>query len=272
MTFVESLAELVRLLPRIRELCQRQPTLQEAVVTNNLDPTGLRRVKVSREAQGGQGESDWIPCGRSSSFTDEPIPPPGTACLIGLVAGDPHKPFILRTYSNASNPPDEGQLNPIADDTTVIPGDARRQVQGNQVLAIAGEQDETVEGDCYIKVKGQKYQIDAEFGEVLINAIASGVGRVAIASSLMSEVTSDTAVLLKQGGASLELKGGAMTITTAGGMKWTFGGATGNDWVWDLNGRSVQVINAGGFSINGKQVIVVGSTDSDSDVNNTRGY
>lgn len=271
-SFLASLTELVKLLPQIRELCTRQSPIQEAIVTNNADPTGLRRVRVTREAQGGQSESDWLPAGRATSFTDEPIPPVGTHCLIALVDGDPHKPFMLRTLSNATNPPDTGQLSPTDDNTTRIPGSDRQLVEQNRAIDVRGEREETVGGDCYLTVKGKKYQISAEFGEILINALASGVGRVAIASDLETKLSSETAVRLEQGGGYAELIGGAWKMGNASGQTWTLGGTSGTQWVWDLNGGSVEVVNASGFSINGKQVIVLNSTDSSGDINNSRGY
>lgn len=288
-SFVESLAELVKLLPQIRELCTRQPSIQEAIVTQDSDPTGFRRVKVTREAQGGQSESDWIPCGRSSAFTDEPIPPPGTHCLVALVGGDPHRPFFLRTLSNQTNPPDEGQLAPTKDNTTRIPGDDRQTIEGNRTVEVSGEQAETVTGDCYLTVDGEKYELSATFGEILLNALAAGVGAIKAESALLSRlasltdaevhsgvltrISSEATVLITQGGGSLQLTGGAWTMSNANGQTWQMGGGSGGDlWRWNLNGAAVQITNCTGFTINGKEVIVVGSTDSDNDVNNTRGY
>lgn len=262
--FITALGELVRLLPQIRELCTRQPPIQEAIVTDDADPTGLRRVRVTRAAQGGLSQSDWIPAGRSTSFTDEPIPPPGTHCLIALVDGDPHKPFMLRTLSNATNPPDEGQLEPTKDCTTRIPGTDRQLVEGDRVIEVRGEQEEAIEGDCYLTVKGQKYAISAELGAIIISAMGAGVGNVLI--------TADQQIVLSQGGGSATLAGGVWIFQNVTGQRWTMGGGAGNAWEWDLGGAAVRVTNCSGFTINGKEVIVVGSTDSGGDTNNSRGY
>lgn len=287
--FMSALVELVKLLPQIRELCTRQSGLQEAIVTQNADPTGFRRIKVSREAQGGQSETDWLPCGRSTMFSDEPIPPIGTQVLIGLVNGDPHKPYFIRTISNATNPPDTGQLEPTKDNTVELPGNDRKVVSGDRFKEIGGEQNETITKDCFLTVKGQKYHIDAEFGEILVTALASGVGKVTIESDFLSKmyslttshvdsgvltlISSATQVLIQQGGGSASLQNGAWTMQNANGQKWTMGGGAGGDqWQWDVNGAAISVINCSGFTINGKEVIVVGSTDSDQDINNSRGY
>ncbi len=262
--FLAALAELVRLLPWLRELKALSAPIQEAIVTDNNDPTGLRRIRVTREAQAGLSQSDWIPCGRSSSFTDEPIPEPGTTCLIALVGGDPHKPFFLRTYSNATNPPDAGQIAPTKDNTTRIPGTDRQLIEGDRSIEVRGEQAETIEGDCYLTVKGQKYAISAEFGAIVLSAMGRGLGTIT--------AEADQAIVFQQGGGSAELRGGAWTFRNANGQKWTMGGASGSQWQWDLNGQAVSIVNCTGFTINGKEVVCVGSTDSSGDTNNTRGY
>lgn len=258
-------------------------------MTQNADPTGFRRIKVSREPQGGQSESDWIPCGRSSSFTDEPIPPPGTHCLVALVGGDPHRPFFLRTLSNQTNPPDQGQLAPTQDNTTRIPGNDRQAIEGDRLIEVTGERAEEVGGDCYLTVKGKKYQISAEFGEVLINALASGVGAIKaesdflsrlaslttteVDSGVLTKISSATTVLITQGGGYAQLSGGAWTMGNQGGQSWQMGGGSdGKRWRWNLNGAAVEIINCTGFTINGREVIVLGSIDSSGDVNNQRGY
>lgn len=265
--FLRNLVELVKLLPQIRELCTRQPPLQEAIVTDNNDPTGMRRIRVTREAQGGQSQSDWIPAGRATCFSDEPIPPVGTMVLIGLVNGDPHKPYYIRTLSNATNPPDVGQLSPVNDNTTQIPGDDRQHVSGNRFIEVKGEKEEVVTGDSYLVVKGKKYSITQEYGEILVEALAEGVGTIRMeAADLMR---------FKQGEAYAQMSGGVWEFSDKFGQKWTMGGGgLTQEWVWDLNGGSIRIINCTGFSINdnAKQVCTIGSTDSDGDTQVTRGW
>lgn len=260
-SFTSALAELVRLLPQIRELLHRQPAIQEAIVTRNDDPTGMRRIRVTRQAQGGKAESDWFPCGRATSVTDEPIPPVGTHCLISLVDGDPHKPFFLRTLSNQTNPPDTGQLAPVLDNTTKLPGDDRQLVAGDRFIGVNGAHTEEIGGDVTITCKGETYHLDAEFGELLFTALASGVGTVRVEAA-------DT-IRFTQGGAYAQMQNGAWTFGNADGMTWTFGGGT---WNWNANGSAIRIVNASDVSINGKSVIVVGSKDSDNDTNIERGY
>ncbi len=50
------------------------------------------------------------------------------------------------------------------------------------------------------------------------------------------------------------------------------GGASGTEWTWQANGSVIAIVNASDVTINGKSIIVVGSTDTDGDTNNNRGY
>lgn len=261
MNFTAAIAELIRLLPQIRELCTRQHALQEAIVTRNDDPTGLRRIRVTREAQAGQSETDWFPCGRSSSTSDEPIPPVGTHCLIGLVNGDPHKPFFLRTLSNNTNPPDTGQLDPTADNTTQIPGDDRHLVKGDRFVGVDGAHTEEIGGDCVITCKGETYQLNAEFGELLFTALSTGVGAVTVQAA--------DKIRFEQGGAFAQMQNGAWTFGNADGMTWTFGGGA---WNWNAAGAAIRIVNASDVTILGKSVATIGATDSRGDALVTRGW
>lgn len=292
-SFLANLAELVRLLPQIRELCQRQPSLQEAIVTRNDDPTGFRRIKATRQAQGGQSETDWLPAGRASMYTDEPIPEPGTHILLGLVDGDPHKPFMLRTLSNATNPPDDGQLEPTKDNTVKIPGNERYFIEGNRYKEIAGEHEEVVKENCYLTVKGKRYVIDEVLGEIIIKALAPGAGQITIQSDVLSSmqsnnessveskvvtnisslidvlITAGTSIVLTQGGASVEMKDGAWKFNSQSGQSWEFGDG---DWIWNAAGGNIRIINANDVKINGKSVAVVGALDDDGDLLINKGY
>jgi hypothetical protein len=221
----------------------------------------MRRVKVTREAQGGQSESDWFPCGRASSFTDEPIPPVGTHCLIALVDGDPHKPFFLRTLSNQTNPPDQGQLQPTKDNTVRIPGDDKEVVMGDRSTTIQGALTEEIGADCIITCKGETYHLDSEFGELLFTALATGVGTVTVQAA--------DKIRFEQGGAYAQMQDGVWTFGSADGMKWTFGGGT---WSWDAGGAAIRIVNASDVSIAGKSVATVGATDDDGDDLVTRGW
>lgn len=294
-SFLQSLAELVKLLPWLRELKTRGSYLEEAIVSNNKDKTGFRRIKATRESQGGQSETDWFPAGRATMFSDEPIPPVGAHVLLGFVNGDRHRPYLIRTLSNATNPPDEGQLDPIKDNTIRIPGNQRHLVEGNTYEETQGEKEEIVGESCYLTVKGKKLKIDATVGQILINALNPGVGQIRVESDILSSVQSNVdtqigskvatlvsslvdvlitageSVRIAQGGAYVEMRNGAWDFGSESGQSWSFGDG---EWVWDCAGNSIRVINCTGFSINGtsNQVAVVGAPDTDGDLLTDRGY
>lgn len=250
--FIQLLARLAKLEGELQELRSRTHAIQIATVTDVREAD--RMIRVTREAQGGQSQSPWFPGGRANRHTDEPLPLPGTTVVIALVEGNPHDLILLRTISNDTNPPDTGQKAPINDNTTEIPGNDRTIISGKQFHGIAGDEERETDGKTIIKTNGEAYRVETPYGRVEVEA-------------------RNTIVLKNKAGASLTLEqNGSVTLRNSAGQIWTLGGSSGSQWVWDLAGASINVINAGGFTINGKQVIVVGSTDSDNDVNNSRGY
>lgn len=251
--FVKQLARLSKLEAELQELRTRTHAVQYAQVTA-IDPQG-RRIKVSREVQGGQSQSSWIPAGRNSRHTDEPLPIPGTTVLVALVEGNPHDMVLLRTIPNDTNPPDPNQEKPENDNTTEIPGNDRAIILGNHTHGVAGDEQRETDGKVSILCNGSEYTIETPYGLIRMSA-------------------RNTITLSNAAGASIELgQTGSVTLQDAWGHKLVLGGGTNGDILqWDLNGATLDVINVGGFKLNNKQVIVVGSTDSDGDTNNTRGY
>jgi hypothetical protein len=273
-----AIADLIKLLPYLRELTTRSHTLQVATVTNNQDPTEKRKIKVSTEAMGGQGESYWIQAGRSSCYSDEPIPPVGTTVLVGFVEGDVSDGFLLRTLSNNKNPPDVSQSDPINDNTHEIPGDERRQIGGDRKLEVGGDEDITVEGDLTIRCNGEKIVINAPQGDIEI--ISSGGGNIKIDGSFNVDIrtkktvniTGDEKITLRQGGATLVAANGYWEITNALGQRFRFGGSNGGVMELDLNGSNMNLINATDIQINGKSIATVGAIDSRGDTIVDRGW
>jgi chitodextrinase len=251
--FMKLLARLAKLEAELQELRSRTHAIQYAQVTA-IDQQ-RRQIKVSREVQGGQSQSSWVPAGRSNRHTDEPLPLPGTTVLVALVEGNPHDMALLRTVPNDTNPPDPNQANPENDNTTEIPGDDRTTILGNQTHGIGGDESRETDGKVNVLCNGGEYTIDIPYGLIRMNA-------------------RNTITLSNAAGASVELgQTGAVTLTDAWGHKLVLGGGANGDVLqWDLNGATLDMINVGGFKLNNKQVIVVGSTDSDGDTNINRGY
>ena len=273
-----AIADLIKLLPYLRELLTRSHTIQVATVTNNQDPTSNRRIKVSTEAMGGQSESYWIQAGRSSCYSDEPIPPVGTTVLIGFVEGNSSDGFLLRTLSNNKNPPDASQSDPINDNTHEIPGDERRQIGGDSKIDVGGEENITVEGDLTIRCNGEKIVITAPQGDIEI--ISSGGGNIKIDGSfnvdILTKKTINIAakekITLSQGGATFIAANGYWEIKNASGQRFRFGGSNGGVMECDLNGSNMNLINADDIQINGKSIATVGAIDSRGDTIVSRGW
>lgn len=251
-SFVSLLARLARLEGELQELRSRTHAIQIATVTDVRESD--RHIRVTREAQGGQSQSPWFPAGRSQRHTDEPLPLPGTTVLVGLVEGNPHDLVLLRTLGNDTNPPDPNQTAPLNDNTTEIPGNDRTIILGNQFHGVAGDEERETDGKTTVTTNGEAYRIETPYGKVEIAA-------------------RNTITLTNKAGAKLTLEqNGLIVLQDAFGHTLTMGGGTGGELNWDLNGHNFEIVNAGGFRINNREVIVVGATDSRGDVNNSRGY
>lgn len=251
-SFIKLLARLSKLEAELQELRSRTHSIQIATVTDVRESD--RMIRVSREAQGGQSQSPWFPAGRSQRHTDEPLPIPGTTVVVALVEGNPHDLILLRTLGNDTNPPDPNQNAPLNDNTTEIPGNDRTIILGKQFHGIAGDEERETDGTTSIKTNGETYRIETPYGRIEIEA-------------------RNTITLKNQAGAKLTLEqNGSVTLESAFGQRWVMGGANGDQWEWNLNGNAVSIVNASGFSLNGKEVLVIGSIDTRGDANTTRGY
>jgi phage baseplate assembly protein gpV len=102
--------------------------LRLAVVTDNQDPDGLRRVRVS-SADRGVSQSDWL--SRITGFCDQdlPVPPLGATVVIAQMEGGSTDELVLgvlqTTTSNA----------PLLKEKL---SDRVERVYGNQVLDLIG--------------------------------------------------------------------------------------------------------------------------------------
>jgi hypothetical protein len=181
--------------------------------------------------------------------------------LVALVNGDPHKPFFLRTLSNQTNPPDTTQLKPTQDNTTRIPGDDKEIIEGDRFTGIQGALTQEIGKDVTITCKGETYRLDAEFGELLFTALATGVGTVTVQAA--------DKIRFEQGGAYAQMENGQWTFGNADGMRWTFGGGA---WNWDANGAAIRIANASDVTISGKSVATVGAVDNRGDTLVNRGW
>ncbi len=258
-SFITLLARLAKIEAQVHELVGRVHPIQKAIVTEVKVDQGQRLIRCTRESQAGHSQTFYLPAGRSTCYTDEPLPKQGTTIAVAFIEGNPHDPVLFRTYPNDTNPPDSNQQNPADDHTTEIPGDERHVVAGDRFHKVEGAESRETEGDLTITSNGEQFTIDAPNGSIEISALSGEV----VVKGFMRVRFEDGS------GAFAQMQGGQWSFADSSGQRWTMGGGRSS---FDLAGGSFDIINAGNATINGKSIIVVGSRDSDNDINDKRGY
>jgi hypothetical protein len=226
------------------DLKGRSLGLKFCTVTDNRDPLGMRRLKVATESAAGLVSTDWLLRLPIVPNYDPPLPAIGTSVICGFIDSDPHDGVWLGVTCNDTNPADDTQENYVDDSTIRIPGNNKETIGGSDTQTVDSDRTTTVKG---LENRRTDQNLTINCGQTITLATDSG-----------ASLTLDTS--------------GAVIIRDAFGHRWTLGGSGGSDWVWDLNGATVQIINAGGVTIDGHQVAVVGARDSDNDTLVTRGY
>ncbi|BAZ39398.1 hypothetical protein NIES4101_53510 [Calothrix sp. NIES-4101] len=258
MNLLELLAEFAKLKAQLNELTHRTYGLQIGVVTDNRDPLNLRRIKVAPQSKGGAYTSEWLMHCNPDPQRDAPLPPVGSTVFYQFLDGDPHDGVWLGIAHNQTNPSDPLQTDPTIDSAIEIPGNDRRSVAGEATYEVQGGRTEEVGKNYTLKISDE-YQVEIG-GEVEITA-GDRITIKGIAVRL-----EDTT------GAFIEVSGGAVRVGNAAGQDWQLGGGSGSAWQWDCAGSAIAVTAASGFSINGKQIAVIGAVDSDGDTIVNRGY
>jgi len=248
------LARFSALEAKLNTLTQQVSPFQVCVVTDNNDPAGLRRIRVSRSVQAGVSHSYWAYAGRSQTHTDEPLPQVGSTVLVGAVDGDPHDLIFIKTICNDRNPPDPRQNDPIIDNSVEVQGSEYKNVTGDRSHQIRGDETIEVGGNLSIKASGGSLKVRSDMGRLDISAL-------------------DTITIRCDSGSSISLlASGAIVLQDGAGRTLTLPGIVGSSSLFDLNGTVINVINANGFTINGASIATVGALDSRSDVLVTRGW
>jgi hypothetical protein len=245
---LQILAESQRVNQFAGELQHRNDSTQMGIATNNDDPLGLRRLKLTTAAKGGLTETDYVMRVLPCPYWDPPLPVPGVSLALTNFDGNPHDGVWAGVMVNQTNPP-FAKADPINDDWRVIPGAATLQVGRDRDTTIGQNETHRTEQNHTINV-GQKLRLQNDAGAYI-------------------ELQENGAVLI----------GDAFGNTiTLGGASAGLGMGTNLDWNsqstvnWNLNGQSLNITNPANVTVAGKSVIVVGSTDSDGDINNSRGY
>jgi Type VI secretion system/phage-baseplate injector OB domain len=111
------------------DLNGRSPFTQFGIVTNNEDPTGKRRVRVTLQSKGGQTETDWLYRVLDCPYDDPPLPRLGQTVMVGFIEGDPHSGVYGGIITNEPNP-ERKKEDAEKDDWRWVEGDKKLEVQG----------------------------------------------------------------------------------------------------------------------------------------------
>ena len=242
--------------------------LKFCTVTDNRDPLGMRRLKVTTESVAGLVSTDWLLRLPIVPNYDPPLPAVGTSVICGFIDSNPHDGLWLGVTCNDTNPADDTQENYIDDSTIRIPGNNKELIGGNDTQTVEGDRTTAIKGDYTHTTDGDENRTVQGEHTHTVNQAESRRTDENLVISCGQSITLKT-----DSGASLTLAAnGAVVLRDAYNHVWTLGGANGSDWVWDLNGATVQIVNAGGITVNGHQVAVVGARDSEGDVLVSRGY
>ena len=276
MDIIEAIANATKAAQSTEDQKGRESAALFGAATNNADPVNQRRIKATTEAKGGLSEMDWAMRCLPTPFWDPPLPHPGMSLALDCFSGDTHDAQYAGVMVNRVNPPFE-KADPVNDDWRLIPGIQTLQVVGDRNTEIGGDESRAIEGgltttvgkDDSLTVKGDlTAAIDGDRSET-----TKGDG---------SERTDKTLVI--EGGQSVTIKndaGASLTLSTAGfivlsdafGHSITLSGGIGGTGVaWNLGGDSLNLVNVGDVTIDGRSVAVVGARDDEGDALVNRGY
>lgn len=177
-------------------------------------------------------ESPWLDRKTTSPSDDPPVPKIGQTVEVSFIDGDPHRGVYSGVLTNAKNVAQDTP-SPLVDDARCIEGSRSERIDENSTLKV-----------------GKKLRLENDAGAYL-ELHESGALK-------LGDAFGNTIVL---GGHSAAI--GPLTDCIIN---------TVESVAWNLNGQSIAFDNAGDVNISGKSIVVVGSTDSDGDVNNSRGY
>ena len=192
------------------------------VVTNNKDPEGLGRVRVSYPALGAGTESAWARIASTSAGKERGLmmlPVEREEVLIGFEHGNPNRPYVLGSLFNGQDIP--GRLLQLHDGTFALVSDKRIYTESKDDFTIKSG------GKLAVEVAGN---VGETYGQDWTNETS---GRVSLKAGQPFEVegrsvtiTGSTEVVV-QGSASLTLVCGGSRVTLSSGGVTISGGSGG---------------------------------------------
>jgi phage baseplate assembly protein gpV len=128
--FIENLVASHRANPLALDLNGRTLYPYLGIVTNNDDPLGFRRVRVTKRGHP-QVSTNWL-LAVEHTYQDLPLPRIGDTVVVLSIEGNDEEGVYMPVV-NRRRAPDSGQSSPQDDSTVFIPGDEKHVVQGDAV-------------------------------------------------------------------------------------------------------------------------------------------
>jgi hypothetical protein len=228
-----------------------------AIVVENADPEYRRRIKIADPAYSGKVTSNWILPIRVTENSDPPLPKVSQLVMVFYADGDPEKGYYLPLMPDTN--PSRDKENPVNDHSERIDGNRDVVVGGSENLVTENSQDNLVGGEYKLSVAGDI----STHTESAINTRANEHIDISCGVSVTLRTDSGAFISLTSSGFVL--------IQDAQGRKITLGGL-GDNGQWDLNGYSLELLNASNVTIAGKSICTIGATDSRGDTLVTRGW
>jgi hypothetical protein len=214
-----------------------------AVVTNNGDPEGLRRVRVALP-QAPAIESPWLRRSLPWPYVDPPLPAIGQTVLVFSVDGDTMNGWY-QSVSNEPNPP-MGKSDAVADYWDSVPGNRRLGTGGDYASVIDG--DESREAQSRVTTLKGKDELRAD---TTIKVEAGQSIRYETDSGASFELTATGFVVFR------DVLGHEIRLGAGGALTWEC--------------TDIRFI-CNSATINGKQIATIGAVDSRGDSLISKGW
>lgn len=180
------------------------------IVTNNNDPEGLGRVRVSYPALSDELEGAWARIARVSAGKERGLamqPVVGEEVLVGFEHDDTRRPYVLGSLFNGIDKPGDDLLQS---------NDGSFALRSDEQVLIESKQDMTFKTGANVVV-----EVTGDVGETIKGALTSETtGKTALKASQAFEVDGQSVTIsgmsaleLKCGGASIKLSASGVTIS-----------------------------------------------------------
>jgi len=260
--------------------------IQRALVTNDgvsgrkRDPQNRRRIKATIPSKG-LTETGWLESLNIEPYSDPPLPRVGSIVFVMFVDGNPHDGIWFGSTINSSNPATD-QSDALNDNARATPGDDFRAVNGDEYDLVKGDRDVETEGDLDCLIEGSEFHrceksSDTSVGRDLTLGTDSGCELHHSRDGHLYHRDRQGAGLFVAGGAAviqdkygnrLVLGGGGASISPSGALSATESNEVSSlfttDFIFDLQGNSLHIVNAGNVTINGTAVTTVPHEHPDS--------